>query len=86
MELVVVFVLTYPQGLLTFVIGVLAFGLMPASPTQTAHWFRGKKGWFTERLVIVSQVLPKKKKKKKKKKNHLPFLTHDLTTAGKKLL
>lgn len=34
---------------MTLVIGLLAFGLMPPSPTQTANWFRGKKGWFNER-------------------------------------
>ena len=31
--------------------GLLAFVLMPASPTQTASWFRGKNGWFTQRRV-----------------------------------
>jgi len=41
--------LTSRQGLFTLVIGLLAFVLMPASPTQTASWFRGKKGWFSER-------------------------------------
>lgn len=39
---------------MTFVIGLLAFVLMPASPTQTASWFRGKKGWFNKRWVILS--------------------------------
>jgi MFS family permease len=39
------------EGLFTFVIGIIAFGLMPPSPTQTKHWFRGSKGWFTERSV-----------------------------------
>ncbi|GKT45231.1 putative transporter [Colletotrichum spaethianum] len=37
------------EGLLTLVIGVFGFLLMPAGPCQTASWFRGKNGWFTER-------------------------------------
>ncbi|KEZ42843.1 hypothetical protein SAPIO_CDS5269 [Scedosporium apiospermum] len=47
------------EGLLTFVIGILAFGLMPPSPTQTSHWFRGKKGWFTEReeIIMINRVI-----------------------------
>jgi MFS family permease len=47
------------EGLLTFVIGILAFGLMPPSPTQTKHWFRGKNGWFSEReeTIIVNRVI-----------------------------
>jgi hypothetical protein len=39
----------YIQGLLTLIIGILGFGLMPAAPTKTASWLRGRKGWFTER-------------------------------------
>lgn len=47
------------DGLGTFVIGLLAFGLMPASPTQTASWFRGRNGWFTEReeVIMVNRTL-----------------------------
>ncbi|CAM1505946.1 Fc.00g115830.m01.CDS01 [Cosmosporella sp. VM-42] len=47
------------EGLLTLVFGVLAFGLMPAGPTQTANWFRGKTGWFTarEETIIVNRVI-----------------------------
>ena len=32
---------------------------MPASPTQTAGWFRGKNGWFNEReeKIMVNRVL-----------------------------
>jgi MFS family permease len=47
------------EGLLTLVIGIFAFALMPASPTQTASWFRGKKGWFNEKeeKIIVNRVL-----------------------------
>jgi sugar phosphate permease len=42
------------EGLLTLVIGIASFILMPASPTQTASKFRGKKGWFTARYVASS--------------------------------
>lgn len=47
------------EGILTFVVGVLSFLLMPAGPCQTASWFRGKKGWFSEReeKIIVNRVL-----------------------------
>ncbi|OHW98791.1 MFS transporter [Colletotrichum incanum] len=37
------------EGLLTLVIGIFGFLLMPAGPCQTSSWFRGKNGWFTER-------------------------------------
>jgi len=30
---------------------------MPAGPTQTASWFRGKKGWFTARYVELSAAM-----------------------------
>lgn len=39
------------QGLFTLLVGLLAFGLMPAGPCQTAGWLRGKQGWFDERCV-----------------------------------
>jgi len=41
------------------ILGILAFGLMPAAPTKTASWFRGKKGWFTQReeTIIVNRVI-----------------------------
>ncbi|KAF3803869.1 putative transporter [Colletotrichum gloeosporioides] len=47
------------EGLLTLVIGIFGFLLMPAGPCQTASWFRGKKGWFTEReeAILVNRVL-----------------------------
>ncbi|KAL1310640.1 hypothetical protein AAFC00_000908 [Neodothiora populina] len=47
------------EGLLTLVIGLLAFVLMPAAPTNTASWFRGKKGWFTEReeTIMINRVI-----------------------------
>ncbi|KAF2708578.1 MFS general substrate transporter [Pleomassaria siparia CBS 279.74] len=47
------------EGLITLVIGLLSFGLMPPGATQTAHWFRGKNGWFTEHeeKILVNRVL-----------------------------
>ncbi|KAL4804756.1 major facilitator superfamily domain-containing protein [Aspergillus unguis] len=47
------------EGLLTLVIGLAAFALMPPGPCQTANWARGKKGWFTEReeVIIVNRVI-----------------------------
>ncbi|KAJ9623055.1 hypothetical protein H2203_005987 [Taxawa tesnikishii (nom. ined.)] len=47
------------QGVFTGVIGLSAYLLMPASPTHTASWFRGKKGWFTEReeTIMVNRVI-----------------------------
>ncbi len=41
------------QGLLTLIIGIMAFLLMPAGPCQTKSWFRGKDGWFTEQYVAI---------------------------------
>ncbi|KAK9654836.1 hypothetical protein V6Z96_003034 [Aspergillus fumigatus] len=43
------------EGLLTLTLGFSAFILMPPSPTQTANWARGKKGWFTERYISSSR-------------------------------
>ncbi|KAK0621699.1 major facilitator superfamily domain-containing protein [Bombardia bombarda] len=47
------------EGLLTLVVGVLAFALMPAGPCQTKSWFRGRNGWFNEHeeKIIVNRVL-----------------------------
>ena len=48
------------EALISGVIGILSFFLMPAGPTQTAGILRGgKKGWFTEReeKIIVNKVL-----------------------------
>lgn len=46
------------EGLLTGVVGVSAFFLMPASAVQTKTWFRPN-GWFTDREVgiVVNRVL-----------------------------
>ncbi|KAH6884257.1 major facilitator superfamily transporter [Thelonectria olida] len=47
------------EGLITLIFGLLAYGLMPPGPTQTANWFRGKKGWFTEKeeTIMVNRVI-----------------------------
>ncbi|KFY04926.1 hypothetical protein V491_09233, partial [Pseudogymnoascus sp. VKM F-3775] len=46
------------EGLITFVIGVTSFFMMPASAVQTKTWFRPK-GWFTprEEAILVNRVL-----------------------------
>ncbi|KAJ5798089.1 uncharacterized protein N7503_007385 [Penicillium pulvis] len=47
------------EGLITGVIGIIAAFWMPASPTQTAGWFRGKNGWFNEHeeKIMVNRIL-----------------------------
>ncbi|TLD04435.1 uncharacterized protein PgNI_11982 [Pyricularia grisea] len=47
------------EGALTAIIGVLSYLIMPPSPTQSASWFRGKNGWFTEReqVIMVNRIL-----------------------------
>ncbi|KAJ5463727.1 hypothetical protein N7475_008671 [Penicillium sp. IBT 31633x] len=47
------------EGALTFMIGVISWFYLPPSPTETASWFRGKDGWFTERqeVIMVNRVL-----------------------------
>jgi hypothetical protein len=47
------------EGLITLVIGVLSWGLMPPGPCQTRNWFRGKDGWFTEHeeKILVNRLL-----------------------------
>jgi predicted MFS family arabinose efflux permease len=46
------------EGLITFIVGVTSFFMMPASAVQTKAWFRPK-GWFTDREVsiVVNRVL-----------------------------
>jgi MFS family permease len=47
------------EGALTAIIGALSWFYLPPSPTQTASWFRGKDGWFSEReeVIMVNRVL-----------------------------
>ena len=47
------------EGLITGLIGVFAAFYMPPGPTQTAGWFRGKKGWFSvrEEKILVNRVI-----------------------------
>ncbi|KAF2015814.1 phthalate transporter [Aaosphaeria arxii CBS 175.79] len=47
------------EGLMTLVVGLAAFVLMPAGPCQTKSWARGKKGWFTdkEEEIMVNRVI-----------------------------
>ncbi|KAL2857226.1 major facilitator superfamily domain-containing protein [Aspergillus pseudoustus] len=47
------------EGALTAIIGVISWFYLPPSPTQTASWFRGKDGWFSEReeVIMVNRVL-----------------------------
>ena len=47
------------EGLLTGVIGIATYFYLPPSPTQTASFWRGKKGWFTEReeKIMVNRIL-----------------------------
>ncbi|PMD16721.1 phthalate transporter [Hyaloscypha hepaticicola] len=52
------------EGGLTGLLGILAWFYLPPSPTQTkSHgirgYFRGKKGWFTEReeVIMVTRIL-----------------------------
>ncbi|KAL7928228.1 major facilitator superfamily domain-containing protein [Trichoderma chlorosporum] len=46
------------EGLITLVVGLASFFMMPASAVQTKTWFRPK-GWFTDREVsiVVNRVL-----------------------------
>ncbi|KAJ5186193.1 hypothetical protein N7449_010957 [Penicillium cf. viridicatum] len=47
------------EGLITGLIGIVAYFWMPASPVQTKGGFRGKDGWFTEHeeKIIVNRVI-----------------------------
>jgi predicted MFS family arabinose efflux permease len=47
------------EGLLTGIIGIFSWVLMPPGATQTKHWFRGKDGWFTdhEEYILVNRLL-----------------------------
>ncbi|KAI1763277.1 MFS general substrate transporter [Hypoxylon sp. FL1150] len=47
------------EGLLTGVIGLLSYVMMPSGPTQTASWSRGKNGWFSprEETIMVNRII-----------------------------
>ncbi|TGZ78471.1 MFS general substrate transporter [Ascodesmis nigricans] len=47
------------EGALTALIGLFSWVYLPPSPTETASWFRGKDGWFTEReeVIMVNRIL-----------------------------
>ncbi|PPJ59370.1 hypothetical protein CBER1_11709 [Cercospora berteroae] len=47
------------EGALTGLIGILACFYLPASPYDTASWFRGKNGWFSvrEETIIANRVI-----------------------------
>lgn len=47
------------EGTLTGIIGIISWFYLPASPTQTASWFRGKDGWFNEHeeKIMVNRIL-----------------------------
>lgn len=47
------------EGGLTTLIGITAWFYLPPSPTQTASWFRGKNGWFSEHeeKIMVNRIL-----------------------------
>ncbi|KAF7915734.1 hypothetical protein BELL_0074g00240 [Botrytis elliptica] len=46
------------EGLITLLVGLASFFMMPASAVQTKTWFRPK-GWFTDReiSIVVNRVL-----------------------------
>ncbi|KAA8651777.1 hypothetical protein EYZ11_003972 [Aspergillus tanneri] len=47
------------EGLFTLTLGLLAFLMLPPSVTQTAHWARGRNGWFTprEETILVNRIV-----------------------------
>lgn len=47
------------EGGMTALIGITAWFYLPPSPTQTASWFRGKDGWFSEHeeKIMVNRIL-----------------------------
>ncbi|TAQ86602.1 hypothetical protein B7494_g5078 [Chlorociboria aeruginascens] len=47
------------EGLITLLVALLAYILMPPSPTSTASWWRGKDGWFTEReeKIMINRII-----------------------------
>jgi len=51
--------LTLNKGVITLIVGLLAFVLMPSSPTSTASWLRGELGWFSarEEKIMVNRII-----------------------------
>lgn len=49
---------TVIEGLVTFIVGIASFFLMPASAVQTKAWYRPN-GWFTDTEIgiVVNRVL-----------------------------
>ncbi|CCC11876.1 hypothetical protein SMACR_05088 [Sordaria macrospora] len=47
------------EALISLIVGIFAFVLMPPGPCQTKSWFRGKNGWFSDReeYIIVNRLL-----------------------------
>ncbi|KAH6647186.1 major facilitator superfamily domain-containing protein [Truncatella angustata] len=47
------------EGIITLIIGIFSWALMPPGPCQTRNWFRGKDGWFTEHeeAIMVNRLL-----------------------------
>ncbi|TDZ36221.1 putative transporter [Colletotrichum spinosum] len=47
------------EGIVTLIVGLFSWGLMPPGPCQTRNWFRGKDGWFSdeEELIMVNRLL-----------------------------
>ena len=44
------------EGVMTCLVGLISFAMMPPGPTQTKAWYRPK-GWFSARCVLSPQVL-----------------------------
>ncbi|KPM45663.1 putative transporter [Neonectria ditissima] len=47
------------EAIVTFIIGVFSWFIMPPGPCQTKNWFRGKEGWFNEHeeKIMVNRLL-----------------------------
>ncbi|OIW27618.1 MFS general substrate transporter [Coniochaeta ligniaria NRRL 30616] len=48
------------EAIVTLIIGIFSWGLMPPGPCQTRNWFRGRKdGWFSEHEehIMVNRLL-----------------------------
>lgn len=47
------------DGILTHVVGFVAFFYLPANPLKTKGWLRGKSGWFTEReqKIAITRII-----------------------------